>query len=244
MTEETKINPEQYQEQIGPKTPYIINPEQYQEQIGPKTPYMGQKPVENVYAKSEHTSEQPFKTPNKREKIEAEGAQKAGIKDSYNKISETFNRGRDGKVLSEVLPAETAALQGLHKERAAALEAKADGKVIKAIEDKIADATRALEPKAKAFKELNVVQKAAASAGGNFGNGAGKFEKGIRGAGVVVGLGSIISGTKQLISPEVNENGERQGSIGKQLGKIAGGAALVYASALHGGANKAMGIRV
>jgi len=193
-------------------------------------------PKENY---SSNAMSQPF-IKKEREKKPVEG-QSAGIKGTYNNLSETFNRGRDGKVLDDKFVAETDALKGLHAERAAAVTAKADSDAIKIIDDKIANATKALEPKTKAFGELTMPQRTAASIGGNFGKNVSNIEKGIRGAGAVVGLGSIISGTKQLISPEVDENGERKSGVGKQLGKIAGGAAIVYASLVHGGANKAMG---
>jgi hypothetical protein len=195
---------------------------------------VGEKPRDN-FGKGNALPPQ-HKTPVEREKKPVEGASP-----NNGNLSEMFNRGQQGKVLDDKFVAETDALKGLHAERAAAVTNKAGDDAIKIIDDKIKNATQALEPKTKAFGDLTMPQRAAASMGGNFGKNVSNIEKGIRGAGAVVGLGSIISGTKQLVSPEVDENGERKSGVGKQLGKIAGGAAIVYASLVHGGANKAMG---
>jgi|CXWL01.1.fsa_nt_gi hypothetical protein len=97
------------------------------------------------------------------------------------------------------------------------------------------------KPKTEAFAKLGKIDKITAAVGGNIGQAKG-WEKAGRIGGSVVGLGVIISGTKNLIAPQRDENGERKGSAWKQVGKIAGGAALTYLSAVKGGANKAMGI--
>ncbi len=150
----------------------------------------------------------------------------------------TWKQAVAGEVLSHVEPEQTSALKGLKD----SLTQAGNSEAKKEIGEKIAEATKALtEPKMKAFKDLHIGEKLTAAVGGNIGQAKG-FEKGLRLGGSVVGLGVIISGTKNLIAPQRDENGERKGSAWKQVGKIAGGAALTYLSAVKGGANKAMGI--
>ncbi len=63
----------------------------------------------------------------------------------------------------------------------------------------------------------------------------------VRGTGLAVGLGAIVDGTRRIIAPERDENGERKGSAWAAVGEIGAGAGAI-ALALKGGHHRAMGI--
>lgn len=211
------------------------NQNQYAEPIGPKA----KKPDNSIpYGEGIRNSvNKPFNDPAPREKKDT-AAPEPGITGKFNGVKKAYEAGTTGNAVSAAMPAEIKNIKDLHAERAATTDKVA----IKAFDDRISEAAKAVAPKAETeFNKLGMVQQTAAKIGGNLGQ-AGAIEKGVRFGGAAVGLGAIISGTKQLISPEVDENGESKSGVGKQLGKIAGGAAIVYASLVHGGANKAMGL--
>lgn len=101
---------------------------------------------------------------------------------------------------------------------------------------------RAKAPKLEAFgKELGKGERLAASVAGNW-HHSGNMGKIAMVGGTVVGVGSVISGAKNILSPVRDENGQRKGSVFKEVAKVVGGALVTYLSAIRGGNIKAMGL--
>jgi hypothetical protein len=100
-----------------------------------------------------------------------------------------------------------------------------------------------LERKDKAFNRAikGTGAGTVAAVAGNVGK-AGTVGKVVIVGGSIAGLGAMISGSKNLIAPERDENGERKGSAWKEVGKIVGGALATYMLAIRGGRAKAMGL--
>ncbi len=148
-----------------------------------------------------------------------------------------WEQAKSKTVLSNVGAEQVAQAKGLEESLKAAAEAEKP-----AIQESLKKVTEEVSKlKAGEFAKLGRVERLTAAVGGNIGQASAMGKLG-RIGGSAVGLGVIISGAKNLIAPERDENGERKSSTWKQVGKIAGGAALTYLSAVKGGANKAMGI--
>ena len=92
------------------------------------------------------------------------------------------------------------------------------------------------------FGKLGFVDKMKARFSGTFGEAnKSAASKGFRGAGIAVGLGAMIDGTRRIIAPERDEKGERKDGVWAAVGEAGAGAAAIALS-LKGGANRAMGI--
>lgn len=157
------------------------------------------------------------------------------------RIKAAFNLGKESKVAADVGVEQVSALNGLKESLKKAEEAKLDAATIKENVSKAAEEVSKIknETFSKAFSSK--LEKGAAMAGGNWSN-AGKGELALRGAGVVVGVGGLISAGKDVFAPERDENGQRKKSWVKTGLKAVGSAALVVASVIAGGKNRAMGL--
>lgn len=158
----------------------------------------------------------------------------------WAKIKEAFNLGSEGKVAADVGVSEVSELNSLKESLKKAEEAKLDTASITESIGKAAE--KVSEVKNAAFNKSfpTFLESTAAKIGGNFSKDVGKGMVATRIGGT--GLGSIMIGSslKGIIAPQRDENGERKDSMWKQVAKLAGGAAIVYASLIRGGANKAM----
>ncbi|MEQ1706007.1 MAG: hypothetical protein ABL867_08580 [Rickettsiales bacterium] len=156
-----------------------------------------------------------------------------GAKKTAEGLGEIFTKAKEGELHADV----GGSSRKIKFDRSA-LKDTADEARKKIFQDGIDEM---IKPKLEEFDKMSRGQKIFAQAGGNWGQ-AGKLEKGLRVGGSVVGLGAIISGTKNIVAPQKDENGERKDSVWKQIGKIGLGAAAIYASLTAGGKNRAMGI--
>lgn len=153
-----------------------------------------------------------------------------------DKIKLVFQKARKGEIGSHIGNTN----EGLNKAKEAFSKAT-EGK----IESEITNAKYILDKfvngRNGTFKGLKPTEKFAAMAGGNL-RSAGKGEIVLRGTGVLVGVGGLVSAGKDVFAPERDENGNRKKSWVKTGLKAVGSAALVVASVVAGGKNRAMGI--
>lgn len=159
-----------------------------------------------------------------------------GAKETAKGIGEVFTKAKGAGIGSHLGNTN----EGLNRAKEAlskATEAKNEG----AIENSKHILKGFVEGRSEVFSKMNFAEKTVAKVGGNWGK-AGNIEKIGRLGGSAIGLGAVISGGKDIFAPARDENGERKNGFAKTALKLAGGAALIYASLIHGGKGKAMGI--
>ena len=161
---------------------------------------------------------------------------------SVKGLGEVFTKSTKGEILNgeDIAEAYHAKHAGLfNKAQKEIRDGVLNGEAAKNLKEFNSKAYSDFKP--DAILNRNIVERTVASVGGNWGK-AGNLEKIGRVGGSVVGLGAIISGGKDIFAPARDENGERKSSFVKTALKLAGGAAIIWASLIAGGKNKAMGI--
>lgn len=156
-------------------------------------------------------------------------------------IKEALNLGKKGEVAAGVGADKVSELNILKDQLKIAEEAKVDTASIKESIGKVSEEVSKIKNEAWDKSFTSMFEGAAARAGGNWAK-AGKGELAIRGTGVVVGVGGLISAGKDVFAPERDENGQRKKSWVKTGLKAVGSAALVVASVIAGGKNRAMNL--
>ncbi|MEK6746517.1 MAG: hypothetical protein AABY33_05750 [Pseudomonadota bacterium] len=157
-----------------------------------------------------------------------------GAKKTAEGLGQIFNQAKEG-----TLHANVGASAAQIKLERTALNAATDEAAKKVAQEGLDAMTK---PKLEAFGKMKFTERTAASIGGNFGTDVGKGMKFARGTGAIVGIGAMISGGKDILAPAKDENGERKNGFAKTALKLAGGAAIIWASLVAGGKNRAMGI--
>lgn len=188
-------------------------------------------------AKTEAAGEAKTKIDNVYEK-----ASKGELLKEHQVVKDGVNLGEQYNGLKSDIDSTKKAIQEATKGGAAAPEELT--KKLKALEDDFEKVKKpVVDAKAEVFKkELGAVDRLKARFAGTFGEvGGSKGAKAMKGAGVVVGLGAMVDGTRRIIAPERDENGERKGSVWSAIGEAGLGAGAI-ALALKGGHNRAMGI--
>ncbi len=168
------------------------------------------------------------------ENLKGKAAAADGAKKTAEGLGQIFNQAKEG-----TLHANVGASAAQIKLERTALNAATDEAAKKVAQEGLDAMTK---PKLEAFGKMKFTERTAASIGGNFGKDVGKLEKGLRVGGAVVGIGAMISGGKDILAPAKDENGERKNGFAKTALKLAGGAAIIWASLVAGGKNRAMGI--
>lgn len=161
-----------------------------------------------------------------------------------DRIKAAFNLGKEGKVAADKGTEHVLTLNGFKEQLEIAKNNGADAAHIANIEKDINDTAGKLnQVKGEAFSKSfrSTFEKGAAMAGGNL-RSAGKGELVLRGGGVLVGIGGLVSATNDVFRPKKDANGQRETSWVKTGLKAIGSAALVVASVVAGGKNRAMGI--
>lgn len=94
--------------------------------------------------------------------------------------------------------------------------------------------------KNQTFSTMTRPEKITATVAGNLGQSSG-FERGVRIGGTAVGSIMVGRGISGIFSKQ-NEQDDKKPSKWKKAAELAGGALLIYASLIHGGPNKSMGL--
>lgn len=157
--------------------------------------------------------------------------------DGAKGLGQIFNQAKEGNIGSHIGNTN----EGLNAAKEA-LKVATESKNETAIENAKHILDRFVEDRKGTFANMKPTERIAASIGGNFGTDVGKGMKFARGTGAIVGIGAMISGGKDILAPAKDENGERKNGFAKTALKLAGGAAIIWASLVAGGKNRAMGI--